>query len=260
MSQPARIFERADLSFASYADLSANFTPGDAVAALRDVGMSLKQAEAFANRYTIVDQYRNPTGLSATVFQGDAGERFLAVRGTDASSIGDLAADAYILQGWPRFLNAQFASLWQQVDIWISNGVLPERFTVSGHSLGGYLAAGIASSFSTHVDGLYLFNTPGTWGLGGNVLASLNAALGLTGPSASNVFNIRATPGISVAAALGLQPGPPIFIESEPNTNPLDPLGNHAIAPLTDALAIYSLFSKLESEQSAGTVEKIGEI
>ncbi|UJP04765.1 MAG: hypothetical protein LZF61_07835 [Nitrosomonas sp.] len=51
-------------------------------------------------------------------------------------------------------------------------------FAVTGHSLGGYLAAAIKSSFPQATQG-YLFNALGVGGVFGNVADSLASVLGL---------------------------------------------------------------------------------
>ena len=47
-------------------------------------GMSEVQAIAFANQYTVVDQYTDPlSGFSGTLFQDASGKKYLAMRGTE---------------------------------------------------------------------------------------------------------------------------------------------------------------------------------
>jgi hypothetical protein len=59
--------------------------------------MTSAQATDFASKWTVVDQYSDASGVGATVFQEIAtGTKYLAIRGTTPTDIGDLNAD-YIL-------------------------------------------------------------------------------------------------------------------------------------------------------------------
>ena len=55
--------------------------------------MSQKQAEVFANTYTVVDQYTDPgSEFSATVFRGATGKIFFAICGSgNPFTFGDSA-------------------------------------------------------------------------------------------------------------------------------------------------------------------------
>src|SRR5687768_10217766 len=98
----------AQLAFAAYATL----TPGapDEAALVNPAGMSQSQASQFAADWKVVDQHNDRTGLSVTVFEDQAGERYLAIRGTEPSP-GDLTADLLLAHGLPAQLNPQFVSL-----------------------------------------------------------------------------------------------------------------------------------------------------
>src|SRR6059058_2271741 len=129
----------AQLSEAAYADLSAgNPDPK----ALRLGGMALEEANGFAAEYLVIDRYSDGTGVSATIFQDLAGKRYLAIRGTNDPI--DAAADFILANGYPAALNPQYFALRSQIDAWTASGALPSKFTVTGHSLGGYLAAAVA--------------------------------------------------------------------------------------------------------------------
>ena len=85
----------ATLSLAAYATLRSGIIGDEYKIALMDngEGMSESQAKAFADRYTVVDQYTDPaSGFSATVFQDAQGKRSLAIRGT--SDVMDLIEDS----------------------------------------------------------------------------------------------------------------------------------------------------------------------
>jgi len=103
--------------------------------------MTEAQAAHFALTWRVVDQYNDPlTGLSATVFQKADGTTCLAIRGTDGTM--DVLADYLIYQGLPSEISPQYLSLKAQVQTWLADPqkLQGKNFTVTGHSLGGYLA------------------------------------------------------------------------------------------------------------------------
>jgi hypothetical protein len=245
MIEISQAYRQAELALASYATLA----PGAIQAgSLEAVGMASAQAVRFSSEWEVVIQHVDTSypGASATVFEEiSTGKRFLSIRGTEPSP-SDLIADTYILLGIPPILNPQALSLLSVVDRWRSDGTLPSTFTVSGHSLGGFLAAVVGGAFRSNVSEAFLFNAPGVGGLTGNVIDLLTAAVGL--PIASIVdglTSIRASAGIPIVAGLGAQLAQPIIVETEPGR---DPLENHSIAPLTDALAVAALLSRFDSE------------
>jgi Ca2+-binding RTX toxin-like protein len=109
MSVNARvILKNAELSLASYAVLASNSPTAQSsnIDALKQSGMSAKQAEEFAKQYpTVLTQYNDTaaeggqgTSFSATVFKDDSGNLTLAMRGT-AELFGtpnDLTTDSSI--------------------------------------------------------------------------------------------------------------------------------------------------------------------
>ena len=177
MAQNNQFFQQSQIALAAYAELTSSLIRDDYAAALTDQGMTASQADQFADQYTVIDQVSDTTGLSATIFQDLSGKRYLAIRGTE--SPGDFIANAFILAGWPSFLNPQFLTLRSQVQRWMDSGALPSSYTITGHSLGGYLAAAIGSWFSTNNSGTFLLNAPGVFSVVGNVVNSFRAAIGL---------------------------------------------------------------------------------
>src|SRR5437899_1473620 len=230
----------ARMAEAAYASLSRG-APN--IPALEIGGMAGKEAQDFAASNVVVDTFSDGTGLSATIFETLNGKRVLAIRGTEISSIADLSADFILMNGYPAALNPQYFALRSQIDAWTASGALPSKFTVTGHSLGGYLAAAVALGYGPRVEATYTFNAPG---LGGNVGAAiaLRSFLGLpVDSSLGKVFNIRGTAGISLIAGIGQQLATPTYVETETHLNPID---NHRIGTLTDALAIYELAGLLD--------------
>ncbi|MBU1236748.1 MAG: hypothetical protein KJ634_12125 [Gammaproteobacteria bacterium] len=171
MSTISEYFQQAELSLAAYAQLSSGMSPvALAVAVQQDgKGLSPKQAEEFAKTWRVVDQY-TPTetvtttdeygnetqitvsnGLSVTLFKNvETHERYVAVRGTEVDDAGDLWTDFVdiALLGTPE-RQAQYAALKARLDEWLTE---PDRlqgqtFTVTGHSLGGFLAGALLVDF-----------------------------------------------------------------------------------------------------------------
>lgn len=246
MSQIVNYFLNSELAFAVYADL----VPGvDPIPALTDsdVGMSQKQAEAFATKWRVAAQHTDASnGLSATVFEEVAtGQRYLAVRGTEGfSDPKDLWTDFIDIAvlGTPERQD-QYAALRDQVAAWLSDGTLSPGFTVTGHSLGGFLSGALLVDYPTEISHAYLYNAPGVGGLS----AGLRLLAGLeVGPDLdlSKVSNLVAQAGFSLVAGLGLDWSTPVPIFIEDQT--LSLVGNHSIVTLTDALSVYDLLDRLD--------------
>lgn len=249
MNTITEYFNQSQLAFAAY----ANLVPGiPSVTALTDtaVGMSATQAATFASTYTVLAQSTPTTnGFSATLFlNNQTGEKTLAMRGTDIS-LADLATDFVdiaILGG--VFAQEQYASLngfYQQL---IAQGALTssETFSVSGHSLGGFLAQAFSVDHPSNITQTYTYNAPGI----GGAFAEIATWLGLlnTNVAAASILNIRGS-GVSVIAGLGTLLGnvQTVFTEGAP----------HSIVPLTDSLAVYNLFAQLEPTASLNTITNI---
>jgi hypothetical protein len=170
MNNVIAYFEQAELAFAAYSNLTPSMTEAAYRLALVDDGngMSPAQAASFASKWQVIDQYTHSeevpvyddggnitsyttrsNGLSVTVFEEVAtGKRHVAIRGTEFTDIGDLTADGGItLHGVPQ-LSDQYQSLKSRIEAWQASGVLPGTeqpgtFTITGHSLGGWLAQGL---------------------------------------------------------------------------------------------------------------------
>ncbi|MDR4652790.1 MAG: hypothetical protein MRJ52_10390 [Nitrosomonas sp.] len=149
-------------------------------------------------------------------------------------------------------LQPQYTSLKAKVTEWLVSGTISPTFTVTGHSLGGFLATGLVADFP-NVSHAYLYNTPGL----GDVLGSMtNAILDFLGIAQTydpgKFSNIEAATGISPIAGLGYDVSPPvdIIIESQTNPDTIDTRPdslNHSQQVLTETLAVYSLYSQLLS-------------
>ncbi|MFY9328082.1 MAG: hypothetical protein WAO76_08710, partial [Georgfuchsia sp.] len=252
MTSVANDFKNAELALAAYAEGLTLGIPNTQT--LIDAGMSLPQATRFAATYTVVTQFNSPTGASATVFKDASGQKYLAIRGTQG--LTDYLADYLILNGLPLQLNPQYVALKTIVNQWLTDGTLKstfgdgstsQQFTVAGHSLGGYLAAGITADFATNVTHAYLYNAPGN----NSTIQTIAQALGLAAiPDPSKITSLRADAGISPIASLGntFATPIPIVIENQldPAVLPTAPLAlNHSQQVLTDALSFYAALATL---------------
>jgi len=263
MSTINECFQQSELALAAYAlNLSSSMPIVDYISNLKNAGMSTDQAAHFAQTYAVAAQYSDGTGLSATVFADAAGNTYLAIRGTEMT-VQDLLTDVIdiALFGTTAF-QSQYATLKTKVEEWLGNGTLSQTFTVTGHSLGGFLATGIAADFSPNVSHAYLYNSPGVGGILDPLLSPLKAVLGITNPiDPSKVSNLKADAGISPIAGLGQQVSPPISIVIEDQTAPdvtNSPASlNHSQQVLTDALALYDTFAQFAPSLEVADIGKI---
>ena len=254
MSMITEYLIHSELALAAYANLSSG---KPVIADLIDGGdgMSADQAARFASTYIVVDQFTDSgSGLSATVFQQGT-TKYLAIRGTEG--IFDYVADYFILDGTPSYLNPQYQVLKAKVREWLDNGTLSSDFTVTGHSLGGYLAAGLLADFSSNISHAYLYNAPGNNSPTSLILQALGV---IPTPDASRITSLRADAGTSPIAGLGVDFSQPIPIAIENQlagvSNP--PLSfNHSQQVLTDTLAIYDLFARVDPSVSVDTITSI---
>ncbi len=187
------LFQQAQLAQAAYA---ASFLPDmsgqsndDYIDQLISANMALEQAKEFADKYTVVDQFDGPYGLSVTVFS-DAAGIYLAVRGTEPginvdwlTDFGDIGPDGIaIRQGLVllNYLQTLIGSEGQAVPFYeydessqtitATQGILSEQgklygyqgtISVTGHSMGGHLAMMLSRMAPSLINSVYTFNAPG---------------------------------------------------------------------------------------------------
>ncbi|GEM_PF-1736949 len=249
MTTVTDLFNQAELALAAYSILPTGITGQSYIDALKDNGrgMADEQATHFASKYRVVDQYDAPgNGLSATVFEEiSTGIKYLIIRGTQPE-VGDIITGGLLAVGFAAKLNPQFTALKAKLDNdWLADGgpLHNQTFTVTGHSLGGYLAEAVKEQYSTQVTEAYLFNAPGSGGLVGTIAGLVSDLFNQPSPGANGIWNIKASEGASIIAGLGSQSsaGIPIQIEAAPDAG----FGNHSIVRLTDALAVQALYSEL---------------
>ncbi|MCE7915933.1 MAG: hypothetical protein DYH15_15040, partial [Nitrosomonas sp. PRO4] len=251
-----RYFIQSELALVAYSNLYPDMSQSEYLASLQDSGRGLSplQADLFASTYRVVTQYGDTTGLSATVFADKvSGDTLLAVRGTEADDIRDFATGIFdIMLFGSTQLHPQYNSLKAKVTEWLSNGTLSSTFTVTGHSMGGFLAIGLVDDpdFAGNVSHAYLYNAPGLGGFAGSFVNTVLDWMGLAPVyDQSKISNIIATAGPSPIAGLGFDAAPAIdiLIEDQMASDISDPPGarNHSQQVLTDALAVYSVYSQL---------------
>ena len=256
-------FKQAELALAAYGNF-ASTVPTEPE--LDDAGFSIKQAEIFISGYTVEAQHSDNTGLSATVFKStdpDNPQTFLAIRGTN-DPLDLLTGLINIALFGSTTLQPQYLSLKNQVQTWLNDDILPQSFTVTGHSLGGFLATDLAvdDQFANNITHAYLYNTPGQGGIFGDLLKLMQDTWGFgTQYDPAKFSNIEAvvSDGLnnSLIAGLGYDVSPPINIMIEDqNGGVASPEGarNHSIKVLTDALAVQSVYFQLAPNLSQNQV------
>jgi hypothetical protein len=216
--------KQAELAFAAYA---RNLVAGAVdELKLRGEGFSISQARNFASTYQVVDQHTDLTGLSATVFKdNNTGETFLTIRGTEITDVGDMLTNLInITLFGSTTLQPQYQSLKTKVQDWIDTGILPQNFTVTGHSLGGFLATDLAvdSTFANYITHAYLYNTPGQAGIFGDLINMMQNAWGIpTQYDPAKFSNIEAvvSDGLNIRPIAGLGCGVSPSIKNKLNHN-----------------------------------------
>lgn len=241
-------FQHSQLAMAAYVDFTVGMSSNDYKRALKDAGFTDPLIDTFVAAYSVVGETFTDavTGLSVTLFQKIAtGEKILAIRGTNPEEINDLITDGLLVAGESATLSPQYVALQAYYAQLIDQGTLRpnELFSVTGHSLGGFLAQAFTVDHATNIRHTYTYNAPGIGGAVIEVLEQLGAAEH-TVPSGL-ITNIISKNGLSIAAGLGTQIGTPvdIFIEETGlNTS----FHDHQIATATDALAWYDLAATID--------------
>ncbi|THJ10896.1 MAG: DUF2974 domain-containing protein, partial [Nitrospira sp. CG24C] len=258
-------FQYSQLSMAAYAQLPDDFIGPIPQNQLIDTGFPSTLANQFSSSYTVLDHHPDDgSGFSATLLQAldgnqqPTGPKILAIRGTNGPA--DLLVDLVnVALAGSTTLNPQYIALRdyiREISDLPGAPLFEQNFTVTGHSLGGFLAQGLMadSEFKARIDQVYTYNAPGFGGAVGSILEALGVPNPLIDPvSAAKVTNFVASNGLSPIAGLGAHIGQvlPVFIEAG------SPRNNHQIMTLTDALAVYDLFGKLDAQVQVQQVTDI---
>lgn len=245
----------AEVALASYGP-TLNVGSGNNAPKYRQVGMAETQAIQFDKDWSVLGQAEIGDGFSAALFQkidatgNPIGEKALGIRGTEASHWGidylfDVVAIALLGTNSGTQQYASLNAFYQQM---VSIGKLGanEQFTVSGHSLGGFLAQAFTAKHDAVVKATYTYNAPGFSGpvpVGG-VGSQLLEMFGITDASvpSNKIFNARAVDGLSATSGLGQMIG---YVNTF-NIEKSDPISNHSIVTLTDSLAVQAMLSMLD--------------
>lgn len=244
-------FENAQLSMAAYANLTVGMPRDLYEAELVRAGFTASLATQFASTYSVISTFSDATGFTATLFQEvGSGKKVLAIAGTNGplDIVTDLIDIAFLggtaLQAQYTALQSYYAQLKDELKL-----APGEQFTVTGHSLGGFLAQAFSVDHADAITHTYTYNAPGT----GGIVAQVLEALGVTSTNipTSLITNIQAQTGPSATAGLGTVLGMPenVFIEG----TLLTPFNNHSIVTLTDALALYDLLATIDSSLNENT-------
>ncbi|MCG8015399.1 MAG: hypothetical protein JAY97_04215 [Candidatus Thiodiazotropha sp. 'RUGA'] len=267
----------AELALAAYSDLYTGMSEPDYIIALmnNERGMSQTQANDFARNWYVLDQYDgqveelyidefgqehtflNQTGLNVTLFEHiTTGEQVVAVRGTERTDLGDFFTDIIDI----GFLGtaewqSQYAALSTKVREWLDSGNLQPGFTITGHSLGGFLSTNLAIDYSGDIDHTYLYNAPGVTGVTGGILQAIHNALSpgneIGIPNVLPISNVIAIGDI--VSSVGMYVSSPLMVNVETRS----PLGAHSMVRVTDALAIYNLFYSIDDNETLANLTPI---
>ena len=258
----------AETAFAAYAN---NLVSGQGNATKYEnfAGMSPAQAQQFDATWKVLAQQDLSDGFSAVLFQqvdaqgNPIGEKVLALRGTEASHWGiDYLTDVVNIAllgtsvGMPQYNSLE--SFYQAL---VTQGKLgaAESITVTGHSLGGFLSQAFTAKHDSVVSAAYTYNSPGFSAATG-VLSGIGTELleffSITDASipSSKIFNVRATDGTSLTSGLGQMIG---YVQGGAIESSSDPVHNHSITTLTDALALYAAYAKLDPTASVTTITNL---
>ena len=222
-----------------------------------DSDMAAAQAESFDATWNVLQQSA-PTldGFSGVLLQNrTTGEKVLAIAGTDPASPADLITDVVNIVLYGTVLGMpQYASLESFYAQLVSTGRLGagEQIVVTGHSLGGFLAQAFTARHASVVSAAYTYNAP-RFGSAELMLGFLGVTNGAG--AAAKITNVHATDGVSMTAGLGTMLGStqPVRIEADA-TNPLN---NHSVVRLGDALAVFSAYASLQPSLTTDRIEAL---
>lgn len=165
-----------------------------------EVKMSSSEADQFlTSKWEVVARYpadaseptqeeRDSYGAAATVFRNtETGQVSIAVRGTE-TLLNDIGADVVLAVIGVDTLNPQFNALYARIKSWATgpDAILSGTVTITGHSLGGYLAAQLKKAFAAptadtgdfNISSAYVFNAPGPGGVLGSLTRVVSLPLG----------------------------------------------------------------------------------
>jgi len=255
--------------------------PQQVKARLLAVGFSDSQAAALVSQWRVVNHIPDTaSGFSATLFERlDANEQptgqytfairgsteFIDFAGADLSlATGGVAFDQLLsMVNYVLRLQAGVNGTTQQIELaagatapsltsnfvsGVGPSINPAELTISGHSLGGFLGQVYQRLFGSI--GVYTYNALGLIRPNAPIFDQLTSLLGLPpGSFSSGPGENLLVPG-EPAQLIGTVQGKPqirVFSETQSTTiGPVNTIPAHRVSPLTDSLAVYDLFAKLD--------------
>lgn len=254
-------FEYALLARAAYANLKPDSNIinilTDADPALNsNNGWSAALAEYFASKFTVIASELNGLENYQGVFFKRTGtdEYILANRGTKELYIDLVISDA-LLAG--TGITTQLIGL----ETFIEETRLAHNitsFSVTGHSLGGYLSTMTKSMYGDMISGLYTYNGAGIADIAftGNLINLLKQVFGYepTSFATPNAIDYRTAEMPDVVVGTGIYLGTAQRI----NVDDIVLLG-HGMAPITDTLAVYNLLGMVDSDITINQLNAVKE-
>ncbi|MDD5387636.1 MAG: hypothetical protein PHQ22_10625 [Sulfuricurvum sp.] len=230
--------DNSELAQASYGvGLNSNMTQSQYIEVLTkskfEVEFNNQQATDFANRYVVLAtsaEYGigSINGFDAVLFgevdaQGNIINKVMAIRGTDG--IIDGIVDVVELSGFGTVIS-QTKSMENFYNALVADNTLgaQEQITLTGHSLGGFIAETFTAKHSDIVDHAYTYNAPGIGGVKGELLKLLGILPDTI--DTSKVTNIAASDFLTIIAKFGVMVGDTVEI----------PGASHSIKDMTDTL------------------------
>jgi Ca2+-binding RTX toxin-like protein len=225
-----------------------------------------EQANLFQDRFELTAQKYDPeTGFRAALFFDKATSEYtLALAGTETNEIlRDIIFADLVGIAATGYASGQIAAMFSFYDELLATGMLHTdlRINVAGHSLGGHLATIFSIYRPLAVNRVCTYNAAGTGADGvGAARLQLDELLGfsqdsLVGGTLENdrITNLYAEAGPELVAGLGVLYGSvqPVYIEDH------GALDNHSIRLLSDSLAVYHLFDKLQTGIPVDAVSSI---
>ncbi|MGC3974747.1 MAG: hypothetical protein QM771_10240 [Nitrospira sp.] len=164
-------FQHSQFAMAAYASFTAGMSLDDYKRVLKDAGFTNALVDTFVASYRVAaDTFTDPlTGLSVTLFESiAAGEKILAIRGTNPNEINDLITDGLLVAGESATLSPQYIALQRYYSQLIEEGMLGpnELLSVTGHSLGGFLAQAFTVEPCNQYSSYIHLQRPRNWWLG----------------------------------------------------------------------------------------------
>jgi len=245
-------YAHAQLSDAAYAALTDGMSGDLYIDALVNRGFTSTEATAFAAQYSIVKTFEDPaTSFYAVLFQKNGtNEKIFAMRGTlevwDDLAITDVELAFVGVTNQNDSLKSKYAEIRSYLSA-------TDKLTVTGHSLGGFLAQIFTVDPAFPVSHTYTFNSPGIESGFSNLAGLFGFSQAIPVDSMTNLV----AQGRTFVASTGIQLGNKQTIFIEETSLLVNPVANHLIAPLKDSLTLYDVFGRIDPTLSIENITDI---